>query len=142
MADKALGDPEIYPSDEVLASHLGARAFAAFSEMLERNRAGLPGSEDRWKYYNDGKLWLFNYSFKKKTLFWLSVEDGRFRTTFYLGPKAEDAVLGSAIPDELKAQYRDAKGRGAKMRGVTATIRTKKDLAVYEALLAIKLATM
>lgn len=141
MEAKTLCDPAIFPSDEVIASHLG-RANAAFVEMLERNRAAHPDFEERWKFYNDGKSWLFNVSRKKKTLFWLSVGEGSFRTTFYLGPKAKEAVLGADIPEELKDQYREAEARGAKIRGVTLVVKARKDLAAYETLLAIKLATI
>jgi hypothetical protein len=139
MEPPVLNDPELYPSDEVLALHLG-RAKAAFAAMLEGNRSEHPDFEERWKFYNDGKSWLFNVSRKKKTLFWLSVGKGFFRTTFYLGAKAEEALLGSSLPEEIKAQYREAEGK--KLRGVTLVARTKKDLEAYKALLAIKLAML
>jgi hypothetical protein len=136
---RTLGDPEVYPSGEVLAAHLG-KANTAFAAMLELNHAGHPDFEEKWKYYNDGKSWLFNVSRKKKTLFWLSVEDGWYRTTFYLNAKAGEALLGSSLPEELKDQYRAAEGK--KIRGVTLVIKAKKDLAAYEDLLALKMASM
>jgi hypothetical protein len=137
-SDRSLGDPDIYPSDEVLASHLG-RTKAAFDAMLEFNQAEYPDIEERWKYYNDGKSWLFNVARKKKTLYWLSIGEGWFRATFYLRPEGGEALLASDLPDEYKDQYRSAEGK--KMRGVTVVVKTKKDLAAYRELLAIKLAT-
>jgi hypothetical protein len=138
MEKRALGDPEILPSPETLAAHLG-KANAAFLAMLERNHEDHPDFEERWKYYNDGKQWLFNVARKKKTLFWLSVEDGWYRVTFYLTPRGGEALLGSGLPEELKAQYRAAEGK--KFRGVTIVIKAKKDLSSYEELLAIKMAS-
>jgi hypothetical protein len=138
MVKRALCDPETYPSEEVIASHLG-KANASFVSMLEHNREEHPDFEERWKFYNDGKSWLYNVSRKKKTLFWLSVEEGFFRATFYLNPEGGEALLGSALPEELKEQYRSAGGK--KTRGVTATMKAKKDLAAYKELLAIKMAS-
>lgn len=138
MDKRALGDPEILPSEEVIAGHLG-RANAAYLAMLEHNRSAYPDSEERWKYYNDGKSWLFNLSRKKKTLLWLSVEDGFFRATFYLNAAGGEALLGSALPDELKEQFGAAEGK--KIRGVTVHVKAKKDLEAYKELLAIKAAS-
>jgi hypothetical protein len=108
--------------------------------MLAYNHSEHPDFEERWKYYNDGKSWLFNISRKKKTLGWFSVNEGSYRTTFYLSPNGGEALLGSDLPEELKEQYRAAKGK--KFRGVTVTVKAKKDLAAYKELLAIKMASM
>jgi hypothetical protein len=139
MEGRALGDPDIYPSDEVIASHLG-RANAAFIGMLEFNRSEHPDFVERWSYYNDGKSWLLNVSRKKKTIAWISVEEGFFRASFYLKPEAGDAILGSSLADELKEQFRSSEGK--KLRGVSLAAKAKKDLEAYKELLAIKLATM
>jgi len=139
VENKALGDPELYPSEDVLAARLG-RAKAAYAAMLDYNHADHPDFEERWKYYNDGKSWLFSASRKKRTLFWLSVDEGWYRVTFYLTPKGGEALLGSSLDEGYKEQYRSAAGK--KFRGVTLVVRAKKDLAVYRALLAIKMSTM
>ena len=138
MEQPVLGDPDVYPTDAVLASHLG-RAKAAFDALFDRNHSEHPDFEESWKYYNDGKSWLLKVSKKKKTLFWLSVGEGFFRATFYLGSKAEDAVLGSSLPDELKEQYRETSDK--KFHGITLLVKAKKDLAAYDGLLEIKLAS-
>ena len=139
MEKRALCDPDIFPSGEVIASHLG-KSNAAFEAMLEYNHSAHPDFEERWKFYNDGKSWLFNVSRKKKTLFWLSVDDGWYRTTFYLSPNGGEALLGSSLPEELKDQYRSAAGK--KFRGVTLTVKAKKDIPAYRELLAIKMASV
>lgn len=136
MDKPVLGDPAVYPSDEVLASSLG-RSKAAYDALFERARAGLPDLEAGWKYYNDGKSWLLKASRKKKTLFWLSAREGSFRTTFYLGAGAGEALLGSALPEGLKEQFRQSAGK--KFHGVTVELKAKKDLAAFEGLLALKL---
>jgi hypothetical protein len=134
---RVLGDPVLYPSDEVIAAHLG-RANAALAAMRDCNRAEHPGLEENWKFYNDYKSWLCKSAVKKKTLFWLSIDEGRFRVTFYLGSDAGEAIYGSSLPEELKEQYREAEGK--KFHGVTLVVKSKKDLALYRELLAIKMA--
>jgi hypothetical protein len=135
---RVLDDPDLYPSDEVIASHLG-RAGAAFDAMREYNKAEHPDIGEAWKFYNDYKSWLCKASRKKKTLFWMSIGDGGFRATFYLGSKAGEVIEGSSLPEELKAQYRESEGKT--FHGVTAVVKSKKDLDAYRMLLAIKLAS-
>jgi hypothetical protein len=138
MEAPVLGNPELFPTEAVLFSHLG-RARAAFVALFERGRALHPDMAETWKYYNDGKSWLLNVSRKKKTLFWLSVREGAFRITFYLGAKAEADLTASALPEELKVQYRQSSAK--KLRPVTLLIKTLKDLEPCEVLLAIKIAS-
>jgi hypothetical protein len=134
-----LSDPAIFPTEEVLFSHLG-KAKPSFSLLFQFNHTNFPDFVERWKYYNDGKSWLLNVSRKKKTLFWLSVKDGSFRTTFYLNAKAAQRVPVSKIPQELKNQFKESEGKT--FRGITVVIKTKKDVEVYKELLAIKMTTM
>jgi hypothetical protein len=133
---KSLNDPALFPSDEVLASRLG-RAMASLNAMREINKAELPAFEENWKFYNDYKSWLCKAATGKKTLFWMSAGERRFRATFYLGSGVGEAVLGSSLPEELKDQYRESAGK--KYHGVTLIVKSKKDLAAYRELLAIKM---
>jgi hypothetical protein len=134
-----LSNPDVFPTDAVLSSHL-KKAKAAFASLFEFNHTQFPEFEERWKYYNDGKSWLMNVSRKKKTLFWLSVQNGLFRTTFYLNSKAASCIAASTIPLALKKQFAETEGK--KFRGLTVVIRTKKDVEVYKELLELKMATM
>ncbi len=139
METPVLSDPEIFPTDEVLTEHLG-RAKASFDSLFDYNHTTFPEFEERWKYYNDGKSWLMNVSRKKKTLFWLSVKNRSFRTTFYLNPRGAECVSGTKIPKELKAQFKATEGK--KFRGITVAITAKKDVEIYKELLKLKMATM
>ena len=69
----------------------------------------------------------------------LSVEEGYFRTTFYLNAAAGEALLGSSLPEELKEQYRESEGK--KIRGVTLILKKKAAVELYKALLGNKLAS-
>lgn len=139
MDKPVLSDPSIFPTEEVLFSHLG-KAKPSYVLLFQFNHESFPEFVERWKYYNDGKSWLLNVSRKKKTLFWLSVKDGSFRTTFYLNAKAAQLVPGSKIAKELKDQFEETAGQT--FRWITVPIRTKKDVEAYKELLALKMATI
>jgi len=139
MDKPVLYDPAVFPTDEVLASHLG-KAMSSFALLLQFNRTNFPEFVEQWKYYNDGKSWLLNVSRKKKTLFWLSVKDGSFRTTFYLNSKAAQLVPDSNVPQRLKDQFK--KSEGERFRAITVEIKTRKDVEVYRKMLALKMAAL
>ena len=77
---------------------------------------------------------------KKKNVFWLSIQKGFFRITFYLTDRAAKAIADSTIPAEMKKQFTDGKQFG-KIRGLTVLFKHKKDIETAKALLAIKLST-
>ncbi len=106
--------------------------------MLDFIREKHPEFVEQWRYYQDEKSWLFKVSTRKKTVFWLSVGKGLFRTTFYFGPKAEASVTHGGIPNSLKKQYASTKDK--KVRRITLVVKSKKDLKLYGELLELKLA--
>ena len=126
MEPLVLTDPDQFPSDEVIASHLGRRR-ALWDALFAFIHAEHPDCTERWRYYNDGKSWLLNVSRKKKTVFWLSVISGTFRITAYFTDKATDAIRASALSDELKTQFETGQHYG-KLRAITITFKKKSDL--------------
>jgi hypothetical protein len=138
MDTPVLGDRNQFPTDDVIFSHLGRRR-ALWEALFEFVRAGHPDFVAEWRYYNDGKSWLLNVSRRKKTVFWLSLAPGRtFRITAYFTDKASEAIAGSALSAGLKEQYREGLSYG-KLRGITVTIRTRRDVEDAEALVALKM---
>ena len=85
----------------------------------------------------DGKRWLLKVSRKAKTIFWLSIVEGSFRTTFYFTDKAEQAISKSSLSDELKRQFRNGKRYG-KLCGLTILCRNRRDVEYAKQLVAIK----
>ena len=137
MEPPVLTDKEQFPTQEVLDSHLG-KSKTLWLSVFEYLHSSHPDVEERWKYYNDGKSWLFNASRKKKTVFWLSVIKGAFRTTFYFTPKARQAIKASSLSEELKQQYLDVK-RGTTFHGITLVFRKKSDIVQFKRLVELKL---
>ncbi len=137
MEPPVLTDKDQFPTDEILFSHLG-KAKPLWLAVFEYLHTEHPDIDERWKYYNDGKSWLFNASRKKKTVFWLSVSKGSFRTTFYFTEKARQAIKASALAEDLKQQFLGMK-RGATFHGITITFRKKGDINQFKTLVALKL---
>jgi hypothetical protein len=74
---------------------------------------------------------------KAKTIFWLSVIKDSFRITFYFSDKAEPAIMNSTISNKLKEQFQNGK-RYNKIRGITLTFKSKKDIDYTKSLIIIR----
>ena len=77
-----LKEEEIYPTEEVLKNVL-RDVYSVFEELETRLTQDDFGLTLEWRYYNDGKSWLCKVCHKKKTIFWLSVWEGFFKTGFF-----------------------------------------------------------
>jgi hypothetical protein len=137
MEPLVLSDANIYPSEDVIFSHIGKSKplWISFFKQIEDNHSDFT---KEWRYYQDGKSWLLKVVQKKKTIFWLSIIKDSFRTTFYFTDKAEEAIQSSALSAELKEQFKSGK-RYNKIRGVTVVHGTKKALEDAKLLIEIKL---
>lgn len=135
MDDPVFTDKGQFPTAALIDTHLGSSRplWISLFEQIHRDH---PDFTERWRYYLDGKRWLMKVSRKEKTIFWLAVTEGSFRTTFYFTEKAERPILDSALSDELKKQYRD--GRKNKLRGITVVYKKKRDVEDASRLIEIK----
>ncbi len=135
MERPCLNDPKEFPDDAVLSRHLGPAktTWDAFTAMLGKD---FPQSSGEWRYYNDGKSWLFKVTQKKKTICWVAVWGAFFSAASYLSAKAEPLVRASALDNALKDGFlNDDK----KFRAIRIDVRKKSDLKAVKEVLAIKL---
>jgi hypothetical protein len=137
MEDPVLTNKNQFPTDEVVFSHIGESKLC-WEELFNYTRTNYPEFSEQWRYYNDGKNWLLKVVKKSKTVFWVSVTNGSFRTTFYFGDKAETSVLESSISEDLKDSFKNGKRYG-KIRGITAEIKAETDLKNVHELIRVKL---
>ena len=79
---KLLREQEIFPSKEVLKNVLD-EVYSVLEELEAQLTQGEFGLTFDWNYYRDGKSWLCKVCHKKKTVFWLSVWEGFFKTAFF-----------------------------------------------------------
>ena len=100
-----LRDAAITPTMDVLENITGKEIFSIYKKL----HTTITGPEfelnPEWNYYNDGKAWLCKVSYRKKTVFWLSVWDTGIKTSFYFTEKTRQGVLELAISDEIKTAF-------------------------------------
>jgi hypothetical protein len=137
MEQQILSDKNIFPTEEVIYSHIGKKK-KLWESLFDYIHSNHPEISEQWRYYNDGKTWLLKVTKKTKTIFWLSLIKSTFRTTFYLTDKAVDLIKKSPISEELKEQFLNGK-RFGKIHGVTITFKNKKNIDDAKALISIKL---
>jgi hypothetical protein len=129
-------DKDQFPTEELIFSRIG-KSRALWLLLFEAIHRDHPDFTEQWRYYLDGKRWLLKVSRKAKTIFWLSIVEGSFRTTFYFTEKAEQAISQSSLSDELKRQYRSGKKYG-KLCGLTILYKNKRDVEYARQLIALK----
>ncbi len=137
MDRPTLNDPGEYPADELLERRLGRAtpAWNAFQDLIRLHPAGLSGE---WRYYPDGKSWLFKVTRKAQTVCWVSVWEKFFKVSFYLTAGAEEAIRSSSLDQALQDAFLHPAGKGA-LRPVTVEVRKKRELAAVGELVGIKL---
>lgn len=119
-----LTDPEVSPTAELLGKIL-TYSYPAYEAMMAAVTAPECGLEPQWRYYKDGKAWLCKMEFKKKTVFWLSVWDGFFKTGFYFLERHLLGIMELDIDPELKAALSKARPFGT-LYPVTLEMRGKE----------------
>jgi hypothetical protein len=136
MEKPCLNDKDKYPNDEVLSHCLGKvkKTWDSFMDFLKES---YPSFSGEWRYYQDGKSWLYKLTKKKKTISWISVYPNKFKTTFYFPDKAEELIKASKLKKEYIDQFVNGKRYG-KIRGITVEIKKLTDLSATKTLIEIK----
>jgi hypothetical protein len=134
----ALGNREIYPSDDILVSYIGVN-MELWNKVLAHTEENYKAITGEWRYYNDGKQWLFKLQHRKKTVFWAGLKDKSMRVTFYFGDKAEPEIMKSRLPAGMKEGYLAAKPFGS-LRPITVILDGSVDPEVVYELIRLKTA--
>ena len=136
MEKTCLNDKDEYPDDEVLIRYLG-KVKDTWDSFINFLNESYPSFSREWRYYRDGKSWLYKITKKKKTICWVSVYHNKFKTTFYFPDRAEDLITASKLKKEYIDQFVHGKRYG-KTRGLTVDIKKSTDLNATKALIKIK----
>lgn len=107
-----LRDSGVFPSSVVLKDALGEAVYKVLESFLKKISADKYGLIIEWRYYNDGKAWLAKVIYKKKTILWLSVWKGFFKTSFYFTEKHLEAIATLDISENIKQEFAAAKAAG------------------------------
>ncbi len=126
MEPIVLTDPNIQPTDELIFSIIGENS-TFWEQLIEYLYENYFDITEEWRFYNDGKSWLYRALRKKNTLYWIGVIKDTFRISFWFGDKAAPVIEASTLPDSIKEDFRNAK-RYAHSRAISIEIRTEADL--------------
>ena len=137
MEPIVLTDPNVKPTDELVFSIIGENSvyWEQLVDYLYENHFDIT---EEWRFYNDGKSWLYRALRKKKTLYWIGVIKDTFRISFWFGDKAEPIIEASLIPENIKEEFRQAKHYG-KIRAISIEMRSAEDLQNVISLVELKI---
>jgi hypothetical protein len=126
MEPIVLTDPNVQPTEELIFSIIGENSvyWEKLIEYVYENHFDIT---EEWRFYNDGKSWLYRALRKKKTLYWIGVIKDTFRISFWFGDKAEPVIEASTLPENIKEQFRNAK-HYAHSRVISIEMRLPEDL--------------
>ncbi|MCH6232617.1 DUF3788 family protein [Cognataquiflexum rubidum] len=121
-----LRDELIVPTDKVLEKALREDIFQIYCELREKISVDF-GLDHEWRYYKDGKTWLFKATHKKKTVFWLSAWENLLKVSFYFTQNSHSGTFDLQISDATKENFRNGKPVG-KLIPLTLEIDQKEQL--------------
>jgi len=137
MDPKVLSDETVVPNEDMVFSIIGENALIWKQTMsyLYDNNSDIT---EVWRYYNDGKSWLFRTLQKKKTIFWLSILEDTFRIAFYFANRLEPIILESNLPEDMKKEYLKSKIFN-KSRCIYIDVKDPKDFENIKILIDLKI---
>lgn len=139
MEDLVLTDKNIYPTEEVIFSHI-KKSKTNWISMFRYVHTNYPELNEEWRYYNDGKSWLLKVTFKSKTIFWLAVISNAFRITFYFSEKAIQSFSGYSISKTLEKKIKESKKVG-KSTALTFLMSDKQNIDLVKEVIELKIKT-
>lgn len=111
MITQLLREESVQPTSLIIAQALG-EANETYRFFAQKIREKPFDFNEEWRYYNDGKAWLCKITFKNKTVLWLSVWDGFFKTSFFFTDKHREDIEKLDIDEKIKLNFRNAKNIG------------------------------
>lgn len=137
MEPIVLTDPAIQPTDELVFSIIGENSvyWQQIVDYLYKNHFDIT---EEWRFYNDGKSWLYRTLRKKNTIYWIGVQKDNFRVSFWLSEKSIPMIEASDLPEHIKEEYRNTKPFNHS-RCVTVIMGSQEDFENVLKLIELKL---
>lgn len=137
MEPIVLTDPNVQPTEELVFDIIGENSvyWKQINAYLYDHHSEI---SEQWRFYNDGKSWLYRTLRKQKTIYWIGVIKDSFRISFWFGDKAEPVIEASALSENIKEQFRNAK-RYAHSRAVSIEMRSPEDFENVLKLIELKM---
>jgi hypothetical protein len=124
-----LRDKDVYPNAAVLIEALGTEVFEVYEALM--NISDELEFCPEWRYYNDGKSWLCKVSYKKKTIFWLSIWNKSIKVSSYFTLRTAPGILELDLPSEVSESFRNVRPIG-KLIPFVYDITKREDLVVFQ----------
>lgn len=105
-----LRNPEQKPGEKLFKEILSEQLYQVYEELQDLLLK--MGLSHEWRYYNDGKAWLYKITHKKKTVAWLSVWEDTFKTGFYFTEKTGAGIMSLDIDSKIKSSFSQSKPIG------------------------------
>lgn len=131
-----LTDPNIQPTDELIFGIIGENSVY-WEKLVDYLYDKHLNISEEWRFYNDGKSWLYKAVKKKQTLYWIGVIKDTFRVSFYFGEKAEPVIEASTLPESIKEEFMNAKRYG-QLRAISIEVRSEDDFSNIIQLIELK----
>ncbi len=114
MAEQLLRDPDVEPTNEIIAESLDIANFTyiKFIEGLKNLNIDL-----EYRYYSDGKAWLGKGLYrwigvrggqKEITACWVSIFKGFFKVTIYIPERSRTEALSLALGGDIRRMIEDS----------------------------------
>ena len=131
-----LKDKDLFPDNDVLRNALkdDFDIFQEFENTITNDTHKLVGE---WRYYNDGKAWIYKAQYKKKTVFWLSVISTGFNVTFYFNEKNNEGIFDLPIEESIKDNFKNMELVG-KLRPLQISIKNKNQITDIQEIIEYK----
>ncbi len=129
-------DPSVEPSIELMSEALGEK-LTWWMQIRAYAMDNYPHVTDVWRYYNDGKQWLYRMLQKKNTICWMTVVDDTFKVTFYFGQKAIPVIMAEQLPDKVKQEFLTNPSFG-KIKYISVRMADKSDVELVHQLVDLK----
>lgn len=131
-----LKDQSVHPTDDIVFNCIGNKKplWELLHARLKTEHGDMVCD---WRYYNDGKSWLYRGLKKEKIIFWVAVFQDAFNVTFYLSKKAEELIEKSDLPLKMKQDFEGTKDQ--KFRSIPVMVSDETDIDAILKLIKIKL---
>jgi hypothetical protein len=139
MKELVLKDKDIYPTEEVVFSHIN-KSRTTWNSVFKYVHTNHPELNEEWRYYNDGKSWLLKVTSKTKTIFWLAVLSNSFQMTFYFSEKVVQSFSKHNISKTLDKKIKESKKVG-KSTALTFLMNDKQYVELVKEAIELKIKT-
>ncbi|TDW13227.1 uncharacterized protein DUF3788 [Breznakia blatticola] len=145
VIQQLLRDPNIKPTDELIADGLGEanNAYKKFIDDLKEQSVFLMD----WRFYNDGKAWLSKGEYKwitkrgtnkVKPIFWLSIWEGLFKVSFFFAEKTRDDLMRLPLSEDTKSLIKNTKPHGKSMQYLSVVFEVGNDTVLNDIYTLVK----